>query len=51
MTKYEIFLAPKPGTRGSNIKVVIEAQSAFQAEDIAEAQYGSNYFNRGSTLA
>ena len=51
MTKYEIFLVPKPGVMGGSIKVVIEAQNAFQAEEIAEAQYGTKYLNRGSILA
>ena len=51
MTKYEVFLIPKPGVMGGSIKVVIEAQSSFQAEEIAEAQYGTKYLNRGSILA
>lgn len=43
MAKYEIHLAPKPGTKGSNVRTVIEANDPFTARSMAEAQYGSGY--------
>lgn len=43
MAKYEIHLAPKPGTIGGNVKTIVEANNPFQAIAMAQAQYGSGY--------
>ena len=50
MERYEFFLVSRPDTRGGNVKVIIEANSVFQAREMAEAQYGDKYRVSSHTL-
>ena len=43
MAKFEVHLAPKPGTIGGNVQTIVEANDPFQAKQLAQAQYGSGY--------
>ena len=43
MNSYKVRLVAKPGTSGGSTSVIIEANTEFQAKQLASTQYGSDY--------